>query len=79
MACIQPVKNFCCPHCSGFSASHIEGKTIFLFTNEGIGPHRELTFDSDSYCECDRCGYSGTVGDFDLHTETELPTSGLAA
>ncbi len=53
---------FLCPHCGEFWV-HIQGKAIITVTEKG----RELgceDWDDNSYCECGRCEFVGTVDDF---------------
>ena len=65
-----------CPKCTSFEPFKIEVKTIMKVFDSGTDDHGDTQWDADSYCECDKCGFSAIVADF---SETSPETKAAPA
>lgn len=73
--CLEGIR---CPKCGHEDAFKIETKVLVLVTDDGAEDFGDSEWDSNHYCECDNCHYSGTIKDFMLPARDDVAAS-LAA
>ena len=66
--CLEGIR---CPKCGHEDAFKIEAKVLVLVTDDGTEDLGHSEWDSNHYCECDNCHYSGTIKDFTLPTSED--------
>ena len=59
--CLENIK---CPNCGNEDSFRIAAKTIATVCDDGVEDHSEMEWDDDSYADCTKCCWHGTLKDF---------------
>lgn len=61
-----------CPSCSSQGPFTIVGTATFLnVTDEGCDEFEEMSWDEESYINCNACGHNGIIEEFTVYDDEE--------